>query len=105
MASRTLRDTGTPADGRVVDIGASYFTAADPDFVAVVDDLVDRGVVRPWTDAFHVAGPSGIEGVRSGRSGTRRRPGCAASSRRWPRSRAGLAVRQSHEVGAVTRGR
>lgn len=66
MASRTLRGTGTPADGRVVDIGASYFTAADPAFVAVVADLVERAVVRPWTDSFHVAGPTGIEGVRSG---------------------------------------
>ena len=32
MASRTLRDTGTAFDGRVVDIGASYFTAQDPEF-------------------------------------------------------------------------
>jgi renalase len=66
MASRTLRDTGTAWDGRVVDIGASYFTAADEDFRLVVDGLVDQGVVRPWTDAFHVAGPSGIEAVTSG---------------------------------------
>ena len=66
MASRTLRDTGTAFDGRPVDIGASYFTAADPGFATVVDRLVDRGDVREWTDAFHVAGPDGIQGVRSG---------------------------------------
>lgn len=66
MASRTLRDTGTPWDGRVVDIGASYFTARDQAFTSVIDRLIARGVVRPWTDAFHVAGPEGIIGVRSG---------------------------------------
>lgn len=66
MASRTLRDTGTAFDGRPVDIGASYFTARDPQFVAQVDELIAHGVVRPWTDAFHVATPEGIEGIRSG---------------------------------------
>ncbi len=66
MASRTMRETGTALDGRVVDIGASYFTVSDADFAAVVDGLVERGVARPWTDSFHVAGPQGLEGVRSG---------------------------------------
>jgi renalase len=66
MASRTLRGTGTSRDGRVVDIGASYFTAADPDFRVEVEALIGAGVVRPWTDAFHVAGADGIEGVTSG---------------------------------------
>lgn len=66
MASRTLRDTGTAHDGRPVDIGASYFTARDPEFVAQVAEWMSAGIVRAWTDAFHVAGPEGIEGVRSG---------------------------------------
>jgi hypothetical protein len=66
MASRTLRDTGTSWDGRVVDIGASYFTARDDGFVSVVDRLIARDIVRPWTDAFHVAGPEGVIGVRTG---------------------------------------
>lgn len=66
MASRTLRGTGTLFDGRVVDIGASYFTALDSDFSAVVARLESAGVVRPWTSGFHVAGPSGIEGVTGG---------------------------------------
>jgi predicted NAD/FAD-dependent oxidoreductase len=66
MASRTLRDTGTAWDGRVVDIGAAYFTASDPDFIDEIDRLVQRGVVRPWTTSFHVAGPGGIEGVSTG---------------------------------------
>lgn len=66
MASRTMRETGTALDGRVVDIGASYFTVSDPDFTALIGGLVGRGIARPWTDAFHVAGPQGIEGVRSG---------------------------------------
>lgn len=66
MASRTLKDTGTPWDGRVVDIGASYFTARDGEFVTLVDRLIARDIVRPWTDAFHVAGPEGVIGVRKG---------------------------------------
>lgn len=66
MTSRRLRDTGTALDGRPVDIGASYFTASDPDFLATVDDLVARGVVEPWTTSFHVAGPEGIVGVTTG---------------------------------------
>ena len=66
MATKTLRGTGTEFDGRLVDFGASYFTATDPDFRVVVDELVKVGVVRPWTDAFHVAGIEGIEGVSSG---------------------------------------
>jgi predicted NAD/FAD-dependent oxidoreductase len=66
MASRTMRDTGTANDGRVVDIGASYFTLSDPDFTAAINGLMAQGIVRTWTDAFHVAGPQGIEGVRSG---------------------------------------
>lgn len=66
MASRTLRDTGTAFDGRVVDIGASYFTVSDPDFAVAVSRLESAGVIRAWTDGFHVAGPSGIEGVTGG---------------------------------------
>lgn len=66
MSSRALRDTGTGLDGRVVDIGASYFTAAHADFVDQVSLLIEAGVVRPWTDTFHVAGPDGIVGVKSG---------------------------------------
>ena len=66
MTSRRLRDTGTPFDGRVVDIGASYFTASVPEFVDVVERLIAREVVQPWTTSFHVAGPEGIVGVSTG---------------------------------------
>jgi predicted NAD/FAD-dependent oxidoreductase len=50
----------------VVDIGASYFTAQELEFVEVVDRLVGQGVVRPWTTGFHVCGPEGLSGVASG---------------------------------------
>jgi renalase len=43
-----------PDSDRVVDIGASYFTARDDSFRAVADDWVHRGLVREWTDRFHV---------------------------------------------------
>lgn len=102
MASRTLRDTGTTADGRVVDIGASYFTVADPEFAAVVDDLVARGIVRPWTDAFHVAGPSGIEGVRSGPIRYAAPRGLRSVVEAMAADVPGLGIRHSHDVGAVT---
>jgi renalase len=59
MASRTLA-------GRPVDLGASYLTAAEPAFVAVVADWVARGLARPWTDTFATAGPGGLEGTTTG---------------------------------------
>jgi renalase len=43
-------------DDRVVDLGASYVTVSDPVFGAVVDDWERRGLARPWTDTFAVAG-------------------------------------------------
>ena len=66
MASRRLRDTGTAFDGRVVDYGASYFTVSDPAFRAVIDALAEQGVVRRWTDSFHVHNEGAMSGVRSG---------------------------------------
>lgn len=66
MASRTVSDSGTEFDGRVFDIGASYFTVSDPSFQAVVDLMQEQGVVSPWTDTFHVADSSGILGVKIG---------------------------------------
>ncbi|HEU5484323.1 MAG TPA: FAD-dependent oxidoreductase [Microlunatus sp.] len=49
MASRRI-------DGRPVDLGASYLTVSDDMFAAVVHDWADRGLARPWTDTFAVAG-------------------------------------------------
>jgi renalase len=66
MATRTLRDTGTPWDGHIVDIGASYFTVSDAEFQVIVDDWQARDLVRTWTDTFHVADPTGVQGVRTG---------------------------------------
>jgi renalase len=66
MATRTLRDTATPWDGHIVDIGASYFTVSDAEFQVVVDGWQTRDLVRPWTDTFHVADPGGVQGVRTG---------------------------------------
>jgi renalase len=66
MASRRLRDTGTPFDGRVVDYGASYFTVSDPDFRTVVEEMITAGVVRPWTDTFHVHTEGTMAGVKTG---------------------------------------
>ena len=60
MGGRTLH-------GRPVDLGASYLTVgADSDFGPVVADWVDRGLARPWTDTFAVAGPDGIERTTTG---------------------------------------
>jgi predicted NAD/FAD-dependent oxidoreductase len=66
MASRRLRDTGTAFDGRIVDYGASYFTVSDPDFRVVVEELVAAGIVRPWTDTFHVHTEGTMAGVKTG---------------------------------------
>ena len=60
MASRTLH-------GRAVDLGASYLTATDgSSFAGVVADWADRGLVRPWTDTFAVAGPDGLRDTTRG---------------------------------------
>ena len=66
LATSTLRDTGTAYDGRPVDVGASYFTVDDPGFGELVGDWVDRGLVRPWTDTFHIADGTTILGTKSG---------------------------------------
>ena len=52
--------------GRRVDLGASYLTARDERFTAVVDDWVERGLARPWTDTFHVAAADGLGTTKSG---------------------------------------
>ena len=60
MGGRTLH-------GRPVDLGASYLTAGeDSPFAPVVAGWVERGLARPWTDTFAVAGPGGIERTTSG---------------------------------------
>lgn len=59
MAARTLRGSGLPYDGRVVDVGASYLTAAHPDFLRVVEGWVEHGLARPWTDTFVVVDTEG----------------------------------------------
>lgn len=66
LATQTLRDTGTAYDGRVVDVGASYFTIDDPGFGEVVGDWIDRGLVRPWTDTFHIADGTHVLGTKTG---------------------------------------
>jgi predicted NAD/FAD-dependent oxidoreductase len=57
MATRTLRGSGLPYDGRRVDVGAAYVTADDRRFAHVVDDWVARGLARPWTDTVEVRDP------------------------------------------------
>lgn len=45
--------------GRRVDMGAAYFTVKDPDFSAVADGWVSRGLAHPWTDTFDVISAQG----------------------------------------------
>ena len=50
LAGRTLH-------GRVVDLGASYFTVTEGSgFAAVVTDWEKTGLARPWTETFEVRG-------------------------------------------------
>ncbi|WP_304049157.1 NAD(P)/FAD-dependent oxidoreductase [Jatrophihabitans endophyticus] len=44
---------------RRVDLGASYFTASDDEFLAQVRSWRDDGLARPWTDTFDVISPDG----------------------------------------------
>ena len=91
MASRRL-------DGRYVDLGASYLTARDPAFVAVVDGWLARGIARPWTDTFQVASPAGL-GER--KPGPIRYAAPAGLRSLVTALAAGLDVRQEVEVTAV----
>ena len=61
MGGRTLH-------GRAVDLGASYLTVSDDHaaFGRQVADWVTRGLARPWTDTFAVAGPDGVTGTKTG---------------------------------------
>lgn len=88
-------------DGRAVDTGASYLTAEEPAFAAVVAGWVERGLVRPWTDTFAVAGPDGITGSKTGplRYGT---PGGMGSL--MADLARGLNVEQEREVEEVDPG-
>lgn len=63
MAVRTEQIDG--AD-HPVDVGAQYLTARDPDFLALVEGWERAGLARPWTDTFHLAGPDGLLGTRTG---------------------------------------
>lgn len=47
MGSKRLAD-------RATDLGASYFTVADPDFASVVADWESHGLAHAWTDSFTV---------------------------------------------------
>lgn len=63
MAVRTVDVAGRR---HPVDIGASYLTAREDGFVAVVDDWLVRGVARPWTSRFHLSDGSGLDGTTNG---------------------------------------
>jgi renalase len=59
LSSRTIA-------GRRVDLGASYLTCRTPEFQAVVDSWLERGLARVWTDRFPVRTPSGWEDDKPG---------------------------------------
>lgn len=61
MAAMTLREG--PWAGHIVDVGAAYLTAREPEFAAVVADWLDRGLLRPWTEHLAVAEDDRIVGV------------------------------------------
>lgn len=48
------RLASTRLAGRVVDVGAAYFTARDPEFSAVVRRWLDAGLAREWTTSLAV---------------------------------------------------
>jgi predicted NAD/FAD-dependent oxidoreductase len=66
LGAQTLRDTGTRWDGHIVDVGASYFTAASSEFTTQVNDWITRGIVCEWTNTFHIADPQGLIGPKIG---------------------------------------
>jgi renalase len=62
MSSKPL-----PADaGRVVDLGAAYFTVRDEEFANVVESWRQRGLAVPWTDTLSSREPDGSWSSKSG---------------------------------------
>ncbi len=59
MAVRTI-------EGRVVDVGASYFTVRAAEFSSLADGWLKRGLAWPWTDTFHIVGPDGPQATTTG---------------------------------------
>lgn len=53
-------------EGRRVDVGASYFTAADPEFVRQVEEWRERGLARRWTDRFPKLTDAGLSEASAG---------------------------------------
>jgi renalase len=53
-------------EGRYVDLGASYFTARDPAFVAQVEDWCERGLARKWTNQIASLTASGLGEAKEG---------------------------------------
>jgi renalase len=52
--------------GRLVDSGASYFTASESAFVELVDDWCARGLARRWTNSFPVLTAEGLSPPNAG---------------------------------------
>lgn len=63
MAGRTV---DTVVGRHVVDTGASYFTVRDDGFAAVVEGWRERGLLRRWTDTFHLSDGDGLVGTKVG---------------------------------------
>ena len=61
MAATTLREG--PWAGHIVDVGAAYVTAREPAFTAVVEDWLERGLLRAWTSTLAVAEGDQIVGT------------------------------------------
>jgi renalase len=56
-----------PADaGRVVDLGAAYFTVRDEEFAAVAESWRQRGFAVPWTDTLASREPDGSWSSKAG---------------------------------------
>jgi renalase len=55
-----------PDAGRVVDLGAAYFTVRDEEFAAVTESWRQRGFAVPWTDTLASREPDGSWSSKSG---------------------------------------
>jgi predicted NAD/FAD-dependent oxidoreductase len=90
MASRRLH-------GRPVDLGAAYFTVADPEFATLVGRWRTAGLARPWTDQLAVL----AHGDRGKAPGPMRWSAPAGLSSLVQALAAGVEVRTGHVVRHV----
>ncbi len=85
-------------DGFAFDHGAQYFTAADDDFLSVIDSARQIGSIAPWEGSLVALVDGAAETIDDGRARWVGVPGMSAIARHLAND---LDVRSSHRIAAL----